>query len=102
MKLLALILSFYVIALTAIPCSDFRAVDTESISIENIQESGDHSVEIDLCSPFCFCNCCQMLDQPDLHSFSQIDFFTNKLFVPNLVQNEKTILILFWRPPKFV
>jgi len=102
MKIFAFILSFYVIALTAISCTDIRNVSSESISIENIQESQDHSVEIDLCSPFCFCNCCQIMDQPALHSFLQNSVFTNKLSLSNLVQNEKTVLISFWRPPKFV
>lgn len=102
MKILALILSVYVIALTAMPCSDDGVVDNKSLNIEVVQQSQTHSEDIDLCSPFCFCNCCQTLAQPSLYSISQIAVLTDKLTLPSMVQNEKEGIISFWRPPKYI
>jgi hypothetical protein len=58
MKLLVIILSFYSIALTALPCGDEVIVnDAQSISITQNTDS-NHNNHLDLCSPFCACVCC--------------------------------------------
>jgi len=59
MKGLAVFLSFYIILLSAIPCDD--VVNTCSISKTEFSQKTvghDHN-DIDHCSPFCTCQCCQ-------------------------------------------
>jgi hypothetical protein len=58
MKALSVILSFYVLVLTTVPCID-RPFD------KDIHQSGqagnaahNHENDTDQCSPFCVCNCC--------------------------------------------
>lgn len=58
MRLLACILSIYIVALTAIPCIDrpednrFQKTEMEANADSNRQH------DCDQCSPFCTCNCC--------------------------------------------
>ena len=59
MKLFAYILSFIVLALTAIPCVDVPK-DNALQKIELSKDTaGNHQDDFDHCSPFCTCNCCQ-------------------------------------------
>jgi len=59
MKLFAYILSFIVLALTAIPCVDAPKDNTlQKIELSN-DTAGNHQNDFDHCSPFCTCNCCQ-------------------------------------------
>ena len=59
MKLLAYLLSFVVLALTAIPCIDGPQDNTlQKIEISK-DVAGNHHSDSDHCSPFCACNCCQ-------------------------------------------
>ena len=61
MKVIAVILSFYFLALNFVPCSDVNSnsnsnnVQTEFIASSNFDH--DHNVA-DFCSPFCNCHCC--------------------------------------------
>lgn len=58
MKLLASILSFYILLLTAIPCID-QPEDYTLQKTEIAQNTTDsHQHEGDQCSPFCTCDCC--------------------------------------------
>ena len=59
MRFLACILSFYIMALTAIPCIDLPE-DHSVQKIEISQNTCDlpQQKEADSCSPFCTCNCC--------------------------------------------
>ncbi len=59
MRLVACILSIYIVVLTAIPCID-RPGDNHLQKTEigdNANNSHQHS-DGDQCSPFCTCNCC--------------------------------------------
>ncbi|WP_345740596.1 DUF6660 family protein [Maribacter luteus] len=60
MKLLAVILSIYFLALNVLPCSDTvnAADDTQEVSV--IDFNGEHDQECELCSPFCQCHCCHV------------------------------------------
>lgn len=57
MKFFAIILSIVVLWLTLMPC-----IDTPEQNCANKTEMAQqhsHSEDIDLCSPFCTCHCCQ-------------------------------------------
>ena len=59
MKFLTLIFSFYLLALSIVPCSDaFNSGQTNKETI-TFSASHDHPAEAaDFCSSFCICNCC--------------------------------------------
>ncbi|WP_106791841.1 DUF6660 family protein [Aquimarina sp. Aq78] len=62
MKILVFILSIYFLALNFMPCNDSISI-TDDSQIENFADScenHDHSIENDLCSPFCQCHCCHV------------------------------------------
>ena len=60
MKVIALILSIFLFALSIIPCSDGETCEAEQKEISDSQEH-DHSKDsTDHCSPFCICACCSV------------------------------------------
>ncbi|MFT6638773.1 MAG: hypothetical protein ACJAYP_001359 [Flavobacterium sp.] len=60
MKIINFILSFYLILLSCIPCTDTK----EDIAVNSTHEyatnhdNHSHETSNDACSPFCICNCC--------------------------------------------
>ncbi len=73
MKFIAFLLSIYILGLSFVTCND----DAEDMSSDTIVASiskGDHqnSGELDLCSPFCYCQCCQV-------SIDTMTYFSYKL-----------------------
>ena len=103
MKILAYILSIYILILTFVPCSDVHwdADDYSHISLIQQQDNHNHQDnEIDLCSPFCFCNCCQTLSQPDIFASYQANLTFSEITYPLLIQNNIDRAISFWHPPK--
>ena len=60
MKLITLLLAFYIFALNLTPCADF-VVPNDIVKTETSQITDDHQHEnTDLCSPFCICQCCHV------------------------------------------
>jgi uncharacterized protein DUF6660 len=61
MKIMAVLLSVYFLALNFAPCSDFEN-STDNAQIETlIGFDGDYDQgTTDLCSPFCQCHCCHV------------------------------------------
>ncbi len=61
MKIIAFILSIYILALNFTPCEDNNAIN-DDIKVELSQNTDfDHNHNaLDLCSPFCQCHCCQI------------------------------------------
>ena len=55
MKYIAVILSVYVMVLTAIPCNDVHA-GTNSATLELAEKIQHNKSAVNLCSPFCFCH----------------------------------------------
>jgi hypothetical protein len=101
MKILALILSIYVTALTAFPCDDNHAFESSSsVQLVLAEQNQDHSDDVDSCTPFCFCNCCQTLSQTSIFSSFQVNLEGFEISIPELVQNDTECTITFWRPPK--
>ena len=60
MRLFSFILSFYVLALSIVPCSDGIEQDMNDVKTEISKENHDHdhSHHNDFCTPFCTCYCC--------------------------------------------
>lgn len=58
MKILTLILSIYVLVLTAIPCVDVPKENSMNKYELTNTSSDQHENDTDHCSPFCTCDCC--------------------------------------------
>ncbi|MFN8325740.1 DUF6660 family protein [Flavobacterium sp.] len=60
MKLLTVILSIYLVTLSAIPCADIKSESEVHLEVAQTSDKDNHSHDKgnDLCSPFCICNCC--------------------------------------------
>lgn len=59
MKIVAFILSIYILALNCSFCEDNSVINDE-VKIEISQHSDGGHNDSDLCSPFCQCHCCQI------------------------------------------
>lgn len=102
MRLFTLILSLYVVFLTAIPCID-STVNGSLVNTELSQHNQDcdHHGGSDRCSPFCTCNCCatsvifmEYLVQLNCFPFSEKQYFpvSSGFFTDPLAT--------IWQPPK--
>ena len=100
MKFFSAILSICIMIQTFMPCADVNAADANSYSIIQQDQDHNHSNHIDLCSPFCFCICCQTLSQPAIYSNFQNNLVSFNLTIPSLVLNKMYWAISFWHPPK--
>ncbi|UNY98472.1 hypothetical protein MQE36_15505 [Zhouia spongiae] len=56
MKSIAFILSLFLIGLSLAPCSDAEV--KAECEMQVTADHNDHEQHIDLCSPFCVCQCC--------------------------------------------
>jgi len=104
MKFINLILSFYIIALSCLPCSDAEnniGNKVTSISIEEKSASNEH--HDDACSPFCICNCCHTSGfhkTAEYITLAAIKINTENTqieYIPVLFSNFYTSI---WQPPK--
>jgi len=100
MKSLAFIISVYVLVLTAIPCADNHATETNIVSMELLEQDQNQHNDVDLCSPFCFCNCCQTHSQPARYNTYQVNLVSSTIAMAYLYQNEINYTFSFWRPPQ--
>lgn len=100
MKYIAVILSVYVMVLTAMPCSDNHSANSRSVTYELSQQNHSQANDLDLCSPFCFCHCCQTLSFPSFYDglLSNIELLTlNFPFRESRFSNPFSSI---WQPPK--
>ncbi len=59
MKILAILLSTYFLALNFAPCDDSNNLESEpKYEISQISDNSD--CDLELCSPFCQCHCCHV------------------------------------------
>ena len=112
MKLTIHLFTFYMFALSLVPCGDggggIVEIANHFFGIEH-QDSSDHdqhsnTCNDDLCSPFCICSCCSsVLDAP-----VKLPFVVKSLtpapgikpsFVPDFTLSSFPAFI--WQPPKF-
>lgn len=101
MKLFACMLSFYIIALTAIPCIDVP-IDHASQKVELSQNATDnHHDNTGHCSPFCACYCCvsPIINQQHIIQFNSFSFSEKHLpgHTPAYVSLPFSAI---WQPPK--
>ena len=103
MKCIALILSVYIMVLTAIPCVD-KPEDTSIQKTEiSPKTTGSQPQDADHCSPFCTCNCCSSpkIQQELVVSFTSFpiscDYFEG-FFAINVSEPAAAI----WQPPQLV
>lgn len=102
MKLLAFILSFLMIGLSALPCADedFMAGSNQTGPALSKQHD-QHDEHDDACSPFCHCTCCASF------SINHIPFTSSSLiitdarsyssYLPGIIINYS---LPVWQPPK--
>jgi hypothetical protein len=104
MKFLAFILSLYIYTLNLAPCEDYEAgvfnndVKTE---ISQIVDNDHQHQDLDLCSPFCICQCCHISTMT--FKFVDVKFNTSYIstqdfFYQNGIEKDFTTSIL--QPPK--
>ena len=100
MKVLALILSVYVLVLTAIPCVDVPKDDNLHKTEITNSSSDQHEHTTDLCSPFCTCDCCV---SPIINN-STIVFtctpITQKITTAYYNSFVSSLFATIWQPPK--
>ncbi|WP_394330632.1 DUF6660 family protein [Epilithonimonas tenax] len=60
MKILRLILTFYFLALSVMPCTDACGMNTNTTSKKNefVRRANNQTKSNDICSPFCTCSHC--------------------------------------------
>ena len=82
MRLVALILAFFFIGLSFIPCADTDLSQENSISISVSQtDHDDDDPEADLCSTFCICHCCHS------HFVAEHNFYSSEIKHPEATNN---------------
>jgi hypothetical protein len=103
-KILALMLSLYVLILPCMPCSDagtLTGTQTEfSISV-NAEHCERHNEEA--CNPFCICSCCGQNYSPELqlhkHNSRRIYSRTEKQVIAEFSLPD-AFLFNIWQPPR--
>jgi hypothetical protein len=102
-RYISFLLASYILVVVCMPCNDDEVcIDEAKNPIASVVEEHEHSPsEVDLCSPFCICNCCHStISQPKYFSFGfhpmeNTDF--NATIKPHSIQS---ISYSIWQPPK--
>lgn len=106
MNLLRLILAFYFVALSLMPCEDMqKSQGSDQVRLSFIADNSHSKDHGDICSPLCVCNCCQitvaafkldaLIDIPEQIRvyFSKKILFHKNNFVYQIYDH-------IWQPPK--
>jgi hypothetical protein len=102
LKVIAIILSFFIFCLAITPCSDARTCDADASTELIGADTHDHSTdEHDACTPFCTCQCCGIT-----FTFSEISLEFETLCEPNYpyifdysFNYQRDYLDRIWHPP---
>lgn len=101
-RIFALILSFIVLALSVLPCSDDENCNQEKVELA--ADHSDHDHEEDFCTPFCVCSCCGsvgfVLAVPFFDIKQSYGDKTPKLITPYQSAFISSYNFSFWQPPK--
>jgi len=101
-KILAFFLSFYILTLTCIPCTDQDMNSTDHLQIHLTNSgSAEHAEHQDNCSPFCTCSCCNVSMEAAVGYFltsevrlvHELEFFFRPEF-------HSDIILSIWEPPE--
>jgi hypothetical protein len=102
MNFFKIILAFYIVALSLVPCSDGIGKGHDEIAnIENSTPSdADHPDHAESCTPFCNCTCCglALLTSGDNFSFEIQTFSPIEFFYKN--GTALSLSYSIWLPPK--
>lgn len=99
MRLLAIILAFYSLALSLVPCNDVHADEHGSTVIH--KNADDHEEHNDVCTPFCQCSCCQsFVDLLQIKPFKPTAFIPNINFSNYIEESLPLLSVDHWQPPK--
>lgn len=105
MKVLTLILSFIILGLSCLSCTDKNAfISSSQFDIEHTISISQHpqNDHKDLCNPFCYCSCCGITQaNPKLASFElkivkPASSYTDNYLSASIV----TIALPIWQPPQ--
>ena len=102
MRQFALILSFFILVLSTVPCSD--DMDCKEEGVELNADHTNHEHNDDTCTPFCACSCCGIagivLAAPKLF----VNFQEGKKHTPTATEYHSDFIssyfYSFWQPPK--
>jgi len=101
MKIIAFILSVYIILLIAMPCVDVPN-DHNSLKLElsNLKTDNHHS-DSNLCTPFCTCDCCitPVIQQDSSIRLDCLDY-TYRKYSEFSVSYTFSLFAYIWQPPK--
>lgn len=101
----AIIISFYILALSVVPCSDmYNECNNSKSKTEHTQSHNHNQDKDDSCTPFCNCTCCisgvtvftpNQLTAEILDDFilTKESLLYNSTFTSNFYGN-------IWQPPK--
>ena len=99
MKCIAILFSFYLIALTLLPCSDVpESKANEQVSYSS--QKSNHCSE-EGCAPFCSCSCCAIGKYVDLQATIKLN---NPIIQVTYIIRSNTAIeqqpVDVWQPPK--
>ena len=99
MKVFARLLSLYILVLTAVPCFDVPQDQALAKTELSQQNDASRQQDMDSCSPFCVCDCCQISifvnSMPNLQCFP----VHSPKFIEYPRNIQDTTLFDFLKPP---
>ncbi|MDX2190448.1 MAG: DUF6660 family protein [Bacteroidota bacterium] len=101
MRLISIILSIIVGALSVLPCSDNENCNQEKLGLAT--DHSNHQHEEDFCTPFCVCSCCGSIGFTISVPFFDIQitrYEISKTTIPYYSDLSSSYFYSFWQPPK--
>ncbi|HKJ40604.1 MAG TPA: DUF6660 family protein [Sunxiuqinia sp.] len=100
MKTVAFIFSLIILSMALLPCTDVHADATHGNGVVAVADEHHSAEDMDLCSPFCFCNCCQTISIPV--DFMAINFQYSHTKIDHFELQKQPIKQFreLWKPPK--
>ncbi|MDP4278735.1 MAG: hypothetical protein Q8914_14005 [Bacteroidota bacterium] len=100
-RLIAGLLSIYILFLTVVPCADSWTSHDPQQTLITQATGGTHQNECDHCSPFCTCKCCTSpitseIAEIHLDCFALVYDYSTLYYL----EQAPTIPSSFWQPPK--
>lgn len=102
MKVIALLISIYILYLVSLPCMDGAAcVDNQHSEQTTHHDQGDEHNHADGCSPFCICACCSVtVIITTFHFESDHSYIPVEVNIPQKQGFSSTDFQFIWQPPQ--
>ncbi len=102
MKFLLAIVSFWMLCLSFIPCTDASECDVQGNTTISAVSNHQHNHKAEHCTPFCTCSCCAIaVCSHRLISFSfQKQLFKKKTYAMLPAPPCQNITFAIWQPPR--